>query len=112
MYEAAGTPHTACSSPECPMNRANLWSASLVMVVALAAACGQELPASEQASSLASRQDEVFSANKALILGSSVNGGVNSAEANAARALKYAVDVVTDAQWAGMTADQFATYRV
>jgi len=94
------------------MNRANLWKASLVMVVALAAACGQELPSEEQASSLATREDEVFSSNKALILASTVSGGLNSPEAAAVRKLNYAVEVVTDAQWSAMTASQFATYRV
>jgi cysteine-rich repeat protein len=94
------------------MNRSNLWRASLVMVVALAAACGQELPAEEQASSLASREDEVFSSNKALILAGTVNGGANSPEALAVKKFGYGLEVVTDAQWSAMTAEQFATYRV
>ncbi|HEX8705672.1 MAG TPA: immunoglobulin-like domain-containing protein, partial [Myxococcaceae bacterium] len=93
------------------MNRANLWRASLVMMVALAA-CGEELPVEQQASSLATRQDEVFSSNKALILGSTVAGGTNSPEAAAVRKLGYAVQVVTEAEWSAMTAEQFATYRV
>jgi len=95
------------------MNRANLFRASLVMVVTLAAACGQEVPVEEQASHLASREDAVvFSSNQALILGSTVSGGANSPEAVAAQKFGYTPRVVSDAQWAGMTAQQFATYRV
>ncbi|HLL06301.1 MAG TPA: DUF5011 domain-containing protein [Myxococcaceae bacterium] len=95
------------------MNRANLFRASLVMVVTLAAACGQEVPVEEQASHLASREDAVvFSSNQALILGSTVSGGANSPEAVAAQKFGYTPRVVSDAQWAGMTAAQFATYRI
>ena len=93
------------------MNRANLWRASLLMVVALAAACGQEL-ANEQADSrLASREDEVFSTNQVLILESTVTGGTDSPEAAAVRKFGYQVKVVNNTEWAAMTADQFATYR-
>ncbi len=94
------------------MSRANLWKASLVMMVTLAAACGQELPVEEQARSLASREDAVFSTNVALILSSTVNGGANSPEAKAASRLGYGVKLVDDAEWSSMTAAQFATYRV
>ncbi|HYH96303.1 MAG TPA: hypothetical protein VD972_10040, partial [Hyalangium sp.] len=61
----------------------------------------------------ATRQ-EVRSSNKVLILGSTVNGGIDSREAQAA--LAYAppgvvVDVVTPAQWRLMSATQFMSYR-
>jgi hypothetical protein len=46
-----------------------------------------------------------------LILGETVTGGSSSLEAVAAANLGYDVHVVTDAQWAAMTAADFATYR-
>jgi hypothetical protein len=96
------------------MSRANLWRASLLMIALTAIACGQEVPVeAEQAGTLASREDAVQSENKVLILGSTVVGGQNSVEANAARALdpNLVVEVVTDAQWATMTPQDFSTYR-
>ncbi|MBN1204985.1 MAG: DUF5011 domain-containing protein, partial [Myxococcaceae bacterium] len=94
------------------MSRANLWRASLLMVALTAIACGQEVPTeSEQVGTFATREDEVTSQNQVLILGSTVLGGENSAEANAARALGMNVVVVTDAQWAAMTTQDFGLYR-
>jgi|GEM_PF-1683991 len=46
-----------------------------------------------------------------LILDGTVVGGFESVEAMAASALSQTVTLVTDAQWAAMTAAQFATYR-
>ncbi|HET9424829.1 MAG TPA: hypothetical protein VFO55_05610 [Gemmatimonadaceae bacterium] len=46
-----------------------------------------------------------------LILGSTVWGGASSKEATTAAALGFAVTVVTDAQWAAMTAADFSSYR-
>ncbi len=94
------------------MNRTNLWRASLLMVVALAAGCGQEVTSGEMDSELASRKDEVvFSTNQVLILASTVTGGESSPEAAAVRKFGYQVKLVNDTEWAGMTAAQFANYR-
>jgi hypothetical protein len=94
------------------MNRENLWRASLLMVVTLAVACGQELANEQPGSSLATREDEaVFSTNEVLILASTVTGGDNSPEAVAVRNLGYTPKVVGATQWAGMTAEKFSTYR-
>ena len=46
-----------------------------------------------------------------LILGPSVTGGTSSPEALAATALGLPVTVVTNAQWAALTAEQFSSYR-
>lgn len=46
-----------------------------------------------------------------LILGSTVYGGTSSKEATTAAALGFAVTVVSDAQWAAMSATDFSTYR-
>jgi hypothetical protein len=96
------------------MNRANLWRASLLMVALTAVACGQETPAeSQKEPQLSAREDRVeFSLPQALILGSTVSGGYGSAEAVAADQLGLTPNVVSDAQWASMTAEQFATYQV
>lgn len=45
-----------------------------------------------------------------LILGSTVSGGTDSLEAQAAESLGYSVQVVSDAQWDSMTQAQFASY--
>ncbi len=55
--------------------------------------------------------DPVAGNERVLILETTVSDGTNSIEAQAARGLGYNVDVVTDAQWRGMTAAQFAAYR-
>ncbi|HYH98497.1 MAG TPA: hypothetical protein VD972_21270, partial [Hyalangium sp.] len=97
------------------MNRGNLWRASLMMIALTAIACGQDLestPEAGQPSTLATRQDAAFSQFKALILDRTVVGGTDSVEAAAARRLGLGVTVATDAQWAAMTAADFATYRV
>jgi hypothetical protein len=97
------------------MNRANLWSASLLMVALTTMACGQDQESpieAEQEGTLASRQEELASLPRALILGSTVVGGVNSAEAQAASRIGLTPVVVDNAQWAAMTPSQFATYRV
>jgi hypothetical protein len=49
--------------------------------------------------------------NKVLILGSTVVGGTDSLEATQARALDYEVEVASDADWAGKTAENFANYK-
>jgi uncharacterized protein (TIGR03382 family) len=54
---------------------------------------------------------EANSTRKVLVLGSSVDGGAQSREAQAAVSLGYLVDVVTAAQWKAMRATDFMTYR-
>ena len=49
---------------------------------------------------------------KALVLASSVSGGASSPEATEAAANGFAVTVVDDTTWAGMTAAQFADYQL
>jgi len=99
------------------MKLKGVMGASLLLATVLASACGQEesapLPEPTPAAVRATRQ-EVRSSNKVLILSTTVNGGLNSREAQAA--LAYAppgvvIDVVTPAQWAGMTATQFMSYQ-
>lgn len=50
-------------------------------------------------------------ANSVLILDESVSGGLGSNEATTAAGNGFTPVVVTDAQWAAMTAPEFATYR-
>jgi hypothetical protein len=108
----ARTSNFACISPEYRMNRANLWTASLLMVSLVAVACGQDAaPQSQQGSALESRKDNL-SQMKALILGRTVVGGESSLEAQAAHQYGMAVKVATDAEWAAMTVADFASYRV
>ncbi|WP_224241525.1 immunoglobulin-like domain-containing protein, partial [Hyalangium gracile] len=57
-------------------------------------------------------RQEVRSTNKVLILGSSVNGGLDSREAQAVRDYSTAeIHVVTPSQWSAMTAEQFMSYK-
>ncbi len=49
--------------------------------------------------------------NTVLILGTSVNGGINSVEAVQATALGYTVEIASADQWAAKTQAEFATYR-
>jgi Ca2+-binding RTX toxin-like protein len=55
---------------------------------------------------------EASNANTALILASSVSGGVDSPEANEAEANGFTVTLASDAQWAAMTAADFAQYQL
>lgn len=52
-----------------------------------------------------------FAAEKVLILDSTVNGGINSLEAQEAAALGFSVEVVDNAGWAAKTTSDFASYR-
>jgi hypothetical protein len=51
------------------------------------------------------------SQERVLILGTTVTGGAASIEATSAASLGFAVDIVTPAQWATLTASDFARYR-
>jgi hypothetical protein len=94
------------------MNRVNLSRASLLLAALTVIACGQESTLeSQQESSLGTRKDAV-SQFKALILSRTVEGGEQSPEYQAARKMGLAVTLASDTEWAGMTAAQFATYRV
>src|SRR5688572_16421232 len=99
------------------MKLKGVWGASLLMASVLAIACGQEetapLPEPTPAK-LGSTRQEIRSTSKVLILGSSVNGGLNSPEALAVRAFTepdWPIDVKTPAQWADMTPDDFMSYH-
>ncbi len=90
--------------------------ASLAMAAVLAIACGQVETASWPEPTLATpgtARQEVRSSNKVLILGSSVSGGSTSTEAQAVAAFApgWPIDVVTPTQWEGMTVEQFMSYR-
>jgi len=102
------------------MKLKGLWGASLVLVALATSACDEEqsapLPEPTPATVRTTRQ-EANSTRKVLILGSTITGGLQSQEAKAVAALPapsgqaWAVDVVTPAQWEGMTAEQFMSYR-
>ncbi|WP_224369159.1 immunoglobulin-like domain-containing protein [Hyalangium versicolor] len=86
----------------------------LLLVAALVAvSCGESAPDSRSDPSPRTTRQEVRSTNKVLILGSSVNGGINSREADAVRAASSTtqIDVVTPAQWSALTATQFMAYK-
>ncbi len=90
--------------------------ACLLAVALSAVACGvdtgEDLSAPELADLQTSSQG-ARSTNKVLLLGSSVNGGRNSREAQAVSAASpyTQIDVATPEQWRAMTAAQFMTYR-
>ncbi len=93
-----------------------VWSALLVCSVVFPLACSESSsePAPEKApESVRALDQKVQSTNKVLILGSSVNGGRQSREAQAvaASAPTAQIDVVTPTQWQAMTAEQFMAYR-
>ncbi|QRN95458.1 DUF5011 domain-containing protein [Archangium violaceum] len=60
---------------------------------------------------MSARPPGVVSTNKVLILDSTVSNGEDSIEASQARSLGYQVHLVSDAEWAAMSAADFATYR-
>ena len=92
--------------------------ASLLLATVLASACGQEdsAPKTEPTPAVVrtTRQEAKSDYNKVLILGSSVNGGVNSPEALAVKNYRPTaqITVVTDAQWTAMTANEFSQYHL
>jgi hypothetical protein len=98
------------------MKLKGVWGASLVLASVLAIACGQEetapLPEPTPAK-LGTTRQQVNSTEKVLILGSSVNNGLSSIEAQAVAAFKptWPIDVVTPAQWLTMTPTQFMSYQ-
>ncbi|HEX8704389.1 MAG TPA: immunoglobulin-like domain-containing protein [Myxococcaceae bacterium] len=86
------------------------------MVGCVATACGEvpnTLESEPLPASVETVGQEANSIRKVLVLGSSVNGGLQSREAQAVLSLNqgYTVDVVTPAQWKAMTSTQFMTYR-
>jgi len=90
---------------------------SVLLVAALALiSCGTEgggqLPVGEDPT-ISTMPQQVNSTNKVLILGSTISGGLSSREAQAvaAHAPGVQIDIVTPAQWAVLTADQFMGYR-
>jgi hypothetical protein len=90
----------------------------LVALLTLVAALAFAIPAFAQQDggggpSAAQETDERVgaAAESVLILGNTVSGGASSREAQAAMALGFSVDVVTNDTWAAMTGPQFASYR-
>src|SRR5262245_8352657 len=59
----------------------------------------------------ASMARSAVTSNNVLILAGTVSGGLSSIEATEALSLGLTVDVVDDATWAAMSAEQFASYR-
>ncbi|MDY7227114.1 choice-of-anchor A family protein [Hyalangium rubrum] len=97
----------------CQKTRGVVGRACLLWVAAMAAvACGGE-PARQSGLAVGTAEQEVRSSRQVLILGSSVEGGLESREAKAVRAWdsNMAVEVVTPEQWRAMTAEQFMSYR-
>jgi len=103
------------------MKLKGLWGASLVLVALAASACGEKqsapLPEPTPATVRTTRQ-EANSTRKVLILGSTITGGLQSQEARAVAALSAPAGqppwepvVVTPEDWAGMSAEQFMSYR-
>jgi hypothetical protein len=93
-----------------------VWSACLLCSALIVIAChedsGGSWPATVPAAKRAVHQ-EINSVDKVLILGSSVDGGLQSREAQAVAAYVPAaqIDVVTPEEWKEMTAVQFMAYR-
>ncbi|MFL5346946.1 MAG: choice-of-anchor A family protein [Hyalangium sp.] len=91
--------------------KAFLWAAALA-----ASACGKapdenlNAPAQETVQTV---HQQINSTNKVLILGSSVNGGLSSREAQAVAAIDPTtqIDVVSPGQWKNLTAQQFMAYK-
>ena len=89
-----------------------------LLVACVAAGCGEEAraPGAEVAPAAVRvvRQGAKSDYNKVLILGSSVSGGFGSPEALAVLAYRPTaqITVVTPAQWAAMTANEFSQYHL
>ncbi|WNG39678.1 DUF5011 domain-containing protein [Archangium violaceum] len=94
----------------------------MALSVLLLAACGGGAPSSSEgasqesgsavpSSAVSTRPQGLSSSNKVLILAGTVTDGEYSVEAQAAASLGYAVDVVSDAEWAAKTSADFASYR-
>ncbi|QRK13327.1 DUF5011 domain-containing protein [Archangium violaceum] len=83
------------------------WVLMASSVLLLAACGGSELPSD----AVSTRPQGLGSTNKVLILAGTVTDGESSVEAQAAASLGYAVEVVSDAEWAAKSSADFATYR-
>jgi choice-of-anchor A domain-containing protein len=94
------------------MRLQSVWS-SLLLCAALSFTACSEAPAEHAPAPLRSTQQEARSTDKVLILGSSVNGGLQSREAQAVadQSPTTAIHLVTAQQWRAMTAEQFMSYR-
>jgi choice-of-anchor A domain-containing protein len=93
-----------------------LWRALLLCSAVIPLACREaenEPPLEASPADARTIHQQVQSTNQVLILGSSVNGGLQSREAQAALAADPTtqVHVVTASQWQAMTAEQFMAYR-
>ncbi|KFE62016.1 hypothetical protein DB31_4459 [Hyalangium minutum] len=89
-----------------------------MLATVLASACGREesapKPEPTPAAVRTTRQEARSDYNKVLILGSSVNGGVNSPEAQTVLAYRpdAQITIVTPEQWALMSANEFSQYHL
>ncbi|MDY7229572.1 DUF5011 domain-containing protein [Hyalangium rubrum] len=89
-----------------------MWGVSGVLIAWVASACsGEPLAEVNAPDTLRTLQQEAYSTQKVLILGSSVSGGDQSREAQAAASLGHSVEVVSPEQWRAMKAQQFMRYR-
>jgi hypothetical protein len=80
-------------------------------LAALVAGCADSATAPAVATGGAASADIAPASAGVLILATTVAGGTASKEATTAAALGYAVTVVSNAQWAALTAADFASYR-
>jgi uncharacterized protein (TIGR03382 family) len=84
------------------------------MVACMASACGEvpgTLESEPRPASVETVSQEANSTRQVLILSTSVNGGAQSREAQAAVAQGFTVELATPAQWKAMRAKEFMAYR-
>lgn len=90
-----------------------MWGA-VVVVACMASACG-EVPGTADSELLPTPVEtvgqEANSTRRVLVLGSTVNGGAQSREAQVAASQGFTVEVVTPAQWKSMRTVDFMNYR-
>jgi hypothetical protein len=86
--------------------------AAMLMVTLAVMACGQESTQEAAAAAAPATRKDQISQFKSLILARTVVGGEASAEYQAADKLGLHPELVSDTDWAGMTAAKFAEYRV
>ncbi len=98
------------------MTRKNVWRSVLLLATVTGIACGNPSgdPSREAApETTRTTHQAVTSTNKVLILGSSVNGALDSREAQAVLAVDPTtqIDVVPPEKWRAFTAEDFMAYR-
>jgi len=97
------------------MNSMTLHKAVLLVAALVTVSCGMEGDGQllKGEGTTRSTPQQINSTDKVLILGSTISGELDSREAQAvaANAPGVEIDIVTPAQWALMTAEQFMAYR-